>query len=72
MTESSHRISICPDLPSLPDALLWFRIRISEIISLFSILMWSFLLSVRKARRGLHCEKKLLKYCTLFLQSKIN
>ena len=81
MTESSHRSSICPDIPSEPVALLGFIFRISEIISSFFIVIWSILLLVRNRKlgntllliMGLHCcAKKSLKSFAFYLQSKIN
>ena len=66
MTESSHKSSIWPDIPSEPVALLGLILRISAVISSFPIVILSILLFVRKIKlgnallliMGLHCCEK--------------
>ena len=62
-TDSSHKRSMCGDIPSDPEALLGFNWRINEIISLFPIAICSILSFVRNPKAGkilpfitgLHC-----------------
>ena len=78
--ESSHRSSICPDIPSEPEAVFGFKFRTKQIISSLLIEIWSILLSVRNYMGNelllvisLHCfGKKSLKTFALSLQFEIN